>query len=390
MPTVVFIHGTGVRRPGFATLARHVTAGLTALRDDLHIVPYYWGDQHGVSLAAHGASIPPETGEDRAISDFPEWPAEEHDVAAWGVLHADPDAELALAAAAADRADERPPGSVSPEHLLQERLSTLAAESDDVVPEWAPAISEAATRLGGHPLLGPAAASLDPDELAVIAARALVAHAVHRALDAGHPLIPDGDYRDVWVDRIAQYLGALPGGSERGVRGRLLGAAGGLASRAVLRHRHSLTHAAHPAAGDVLRYLCRGEGVRSELRALVADLRPPVVLVGHSLGGIMALDALVATALPQVRLLVTVGSQAPFLYESGCLPSLVHPQPLPPHVPDWLNVYDPRDILSYVGARLFPGRVTDTAVDSRQPFPAAHSAYWTNPRVYRLIAEHLP
>lgn len=87
---------------------------------------------------------------------------------------------------------------------------------------------------------------------------------------------------------------------------------------------------------------------------------------------------------------MTVGSQAPFLYESGSLPTLEHPAPLPPHVPDWLNLYDRRDLLSYLGEGLFPGRVTDTPVDSRQPFPAAHSAYWTNPAVFRHIVERLP
>jgi hypothetical protein len=87
---------------------------------------------------------------------------------------------------------------------------------------------------------------------------------------------------------------------------------------------------------------------------------------------------------------VTAGSQGPFLYESGSLPSLEHPEPLPPHMPDWLNLYDPHDLLGYLGAGLFPGRVTDVRVDSRQPFPAAHSAYWTDPVVYRHIVERLP
>ncbi|MFE2331883.1 hypothetical protein HFP71_08165 [Streptomyces sp. ARC32] len=174
------------------------------------------------------------------------------------------------------------------------------------------------------------------------------------------------------------------------MRSLALRVAGSAASRAVVRRRRALTEAAHPAAGDVLRYLSRGEAVRAGLRTLLAGLEPPVAVVAHSLGGIIALDTLVLTPLPQVRLLVTAGSQAPFLYESGSLPSLEHPAPLPAHFPDWLNLYDPRDLLSYLGAGLFPGRVTDVAVDSRQPFPAAHSAYWTNPAVYRHIVDRLP
>jgi hypothetical protein len=59
-------------------------------------------------------------------------------------------------------------------------------------------------------------------------------------------------------------------------------------------------------------------------------------------------------------------------------------------VPNWLNVYDPRDLLSYVGAPLFPGRVEDVEVDNRQPFPPSHSAYWANPQVWDAIVSRLP
>ncbi|MFD0503038.1 alpha/beta fold hydrolase [Streptomyces chiangmaiensis] len=239
-------------------------------------------------------------------------------------------------------------------------------------------------------MLAPAAAALSPEDLAVLLARALTARVVAAALDADQPLISDGDTRDAVAARLAEALGAPPAGSGRTLRGRLLRIATGAAARAALRRRRALTEAAHPAAGDILRYLSRGEPLRAELRALIGELPAPVVLIGHSLGGIIALDTLVAAPLPQVRLLVTAGSQGPFLYESGSLPSLSHPQPLPPHVPDWLNLYDPRDLLAYLGAGLFPGRVTDVSVDSRQPFPAAHSAYWANPAVYRHIVDRLP
>jgi hypothetical protein len=405
MPTVVLIHGTGVRHPGLSTLVGRVAAGLTQVRDGVRLVPYDWGGPHGAVLAAGGLSLPPEGGTDRGIGDAPSAPPfaadENADVADWAALYADPDTELALAAAAVGEAAERPPGSALPEQRLQEALGALAALGGEVVGKrgtgatdavraWTPQVADAAAELRGHPLLVPAAEVLDPDALATVVARSLVARTVVAALASGDPLVPDGPVRDALVDRIAQYLGAAPRGTERGVRAWLFARAGHLASRAVVRRRHALTQAAHPAAGDVLRYLSRGEPVRTGLRALVAELEPPVTLLGHSLGGIIALDTLITTPLPQVRLLVTVGSQGPFLYESGSLPSLVHPEPLPPHVPDWLNLYDPRDLLGYLGAGLFPGRVTDVVVDSRQPFPAAHSAYWTNPDVYRLIGERLP
>ncbi|MFC9467535.1 hypothetical protein, partial [Streptomyces coelicoflavus] len=256
--------------------------------------------------------------------------------------------------------------------------------------ELGPGLTRAVADLEAHPLLAAAAAALAPDDLAEVAARCLTARVVAGLLDSDAPLVPAGDTRDAVAGRLAAALGASAPGTERGLRSMALRAVSSAASRAVVRRRRALTEAAHPAAGDVLRYLSRGEAVRAGLRSLLAGLEPPVAIVAHSLGGIIALDTLVLTPLPQVRLLVTAGSQAPFLYESGSLPSLEHPTPLPAHVPDWLNLYDPRDLLSYLGAGLFPDRVTDVAVDSRQPFPAAHSAYWTNPEVYRHIVDRLP
>ncbi|MBA4862445.1 hypothetical protein H1V43_13790 [Streptomyces sp. PSKA54] len=385
--TVVFIHGTGVREPRFTALAESVRASLDAERSGLRFVPFYWGDTHGATLGAGGASLPPSTGHARTLAAQD---GDGGDIAAWGVLYDDPDAELALAAAAAPPKAERPPGAARPEQSVRVRLGELAAQGDAAAAELGPGLAESATALAAHPLLAPAAAALSPEELAVLLARALTARVVAAALDADAPLIPDGDTRDAVAARLAETLGAPPAGSGRTLRGRLLRIATGAAARAALRRRRALTEAAHPAAGDILRYLSRGEPLRAELRALIGELHGSVVLIGHSLGGIIALDTLVGAPLPQVRLLVTAGSQGPFLYESGSLPSLTHPQPLPPHVPDWLNLYDPRDLLAYLGAGLFPGRVTDVSVDSRQPFPASHSAYWTNPAVYRHIVGRLP
>ncbi|MFE7231854.1 alpha/beta fold hydrolase [Streptomyces sp. NPDC002405] len=363
-----------------------MAAELVARRGGLRMVPFYWGGTHGATLGAGGASLPPQAGTSRAPAEA----ASDQEAAEWAALYADPDAELTFAAAQAADVAEQPPGAVPPQQRLQVLLAHLAAQGDGPAAELGPGLARAATELAAHPLLGSAAVALGPEELAVLAARRLVARVIAEGLNVDLPLVPGGDRRDAVVHRLAQELGARAQGTERGLRTRLLRVAGAAAAGVVQRRRRALTEAAHPAAGDILRYLSRGEAVRADLRTLIAGLVPPVVLVGHSLGGIIALDTLVTTPLPQVRLLVTAGSQAPFLYESGSLPSLEHPEPLPAHVPEWLNLYDPRDLLAHLGAGLFPGRVTDAAVDSRQPFPAAHSAYWTNPEVYRLIVERLP
>jgi hypothetical protein len=58
--------------------------------------------------------------------------------------------------------------------------------------------------------------------------------------------------------------------------------------------------------------------------------------------------------------------------------------------PTWLNIYDKHDFLSYVGSKLFPGQVIDVEVDSRQPFPYSHSAYWTNRATWDAIVSRMP
>lgn len=101
------------------------------------------------------------------------------------------------------------------------------------------------------------------------------------------------------------------------------------------------------------------------------------------------MDLLATQALPQVRLLVTVGSQAPLLYELNALPALPFGTDLPPTMPRWVNIFDRRDLLAYTGAGVFPGRVEDREVDNRAPFPRSRSAYFANERFYAVLDEVL-
>ena len=79
-----------------------------------------------------------------------------------------------------------------------------------------------------------------------------------------------------------------------------------------------------------------------------------------------------------MKSLITVGSQVPYFYEIDALQSLRYDVPLPRHVPPWLNIYDLRDFLSYICAGVFKEGVQDLPVDSKQPFPHSHGAYWSN------------
>ncbi|GHI21156.1 hypothetical protein [Streptomyces hydrogenans] len=397
MTTVLFVHGTGVREPGYGGSLERIREGLAAVRPDVTVAPCHWGGSAGSALRADGLSVP-GYGTGRAAPG--EEDPEAGDVEFWGLLYVDPLLELRLLAPESGARAELAPGAAPAGEALT--AAALALARDEVLRglldaagiggEFAAAVAAVVTSPDGRDFLRSPAAPGEPDALA----RAFVAEAVRRTAARG-PAAPalDGTARDAAVARIAALLPGDAAGSHRGPVTRRVGRLAGrlvlgLASAQAVRRRSALTDAAHPAAGDVLLYLARGEAIREAVAAAVRAARPPVVVLAHSLGGIASLDLLVLRELPEVRLLVTVGSQAPFLYELGALPSLEYGAPLPAHVPPWINVYDRRDLLSYVGAGLFPGRVRDVAVDGRQPFPMAHSAYWGNPELYRLLAAELP
>ncbi|MFI6418128.1 hypothetical protein ACIBG6_12100 [Streptomyces sp. NPDC050842] len=333
----------------------------------------------------------------------------DEDVEFWGLLYLDPLLELRLLASESAARTELAPGSLPPGEALSSAAQSLTGDARlrelldaaGIGEEFPASVAAVLTSPDCRQFLRSPAAS---DEVGALA-RAFTAEAVRRRAERqGAAQAFDGTARDEAVARIVALLPGDPSdgadgsdgpGTHRGpVTRRVKKLAGrlalGLASAQAVKRRSALTDAAHPAAGDVLLYLSRGDAIREVVAEAVRAAEPPVVLLAHSLGGIASLDLLVLRALPEVELLVTVGSQAPFLYELGALPSLEHGSPLPEHVPRWVNVYDRRDLLGYVGAGVFPDRVQDVALDSRQPFPLSHSAYWSNPELYRLLAEELP
>jgi pimeloyl-ACP methyl ester carboxylesterase len=138
--------------------------------------------------------------------------------------------------------------------------------------------------------------------------------------------------------------------------------------------------------GDILLYQAHGATIRDFIRRKIEAATPPVTLISHSLGGIACFDLMAAPDAPEIACLVTVGSQAPFLYEIGALHSLKRPQGLPDAFPRWLNIYDRNDFLSFAAHRLFEEAV-DLSISSGQPFPDSHSAYFTNEAVWNAIRD---
>ncbi len=184
-----------------------------------------------------------------------------------------------------------------------------------------------------------------PDHAQAIS-RALVARTIVGSQDAGQPVI-SGEVRDGLDDRIRVLLG----GQVMGVSDRLTRPLKGMATWYARHNRGKLADKTANPSGDIMRYLVRGEAARAFIQAHIQGLaHRRVVVLAHSLGGIMSVDLLIRTALPNIAQLVTVGSQSPFLYEVGAFPSLEPPDQPPEHFPPWLNLYDHRDLLSYVGA----------------------------------------
>jgi len=391
MSTVIFVHGTGIREPVFARLFGRVQSELRRRRPELDVQPCYWGGAEGARLWHGGGSVP---GYDatRGIAPGPQ----DEEIALWNLLYQDSLWELRIFAMTSPAGRDLPPGRPRPADMLDASVQALDPSGDlaaalaaaGLAGTFEPARAVIATSPVYRQALAAAGDSIGALRLAV--ARAIVAEALAEHEDADTPVVPDAAARDQVVRLLAKDLG----GQERGVpdlvadpvRGHALR----LATVRARRLRGALTDAADPSAGDVLLYQARGDRIRAFIAKRVATAAEPVVLLTHSLGGIAAVDLLATRPLPSVRLLVTVGSQAPFLYEIGALSSLAHDDPLPAHMPAWLNIYDPDDLLSYVGAPLFPGQVEDVEVSNGQPFPQSHIAYWANPKVWDAIVSRLP
>jgi hypothetical protein len=398
MTTVIFVHGTGGRKPAYAVTFHDIEKELSKLNPEIKLVPCLWGEPHGTKLNANGASIPEydSTGGTAKSNN-----QEVSPVDVWEQLYKNPLYEILLLSLRPIRGQAAVPGKLTPSQKLRNKVNQLTACSTlrtqlqqcGIAEVFDQAHQEVTQSNSYNRLLNTASASLDEDYAAI--SRAIVAQAIELCdqefIDT--PIHFDPDLRDKTVDSINR---ELTNETSRGligdiVKNQVLSGLKYLGNRHLQRQRGSLTDAAYPFSGDILFYQTKGQKIREFIREQVENVEPPVVLLAHSLGGIACVDLLIAHKLPQVKLLVTVGSQAPFLYEIDALQSLPYGEFLPEYFPKWLNIYDLRDILSYVGDRqgLFPGRIKDVKVDNQQPFPESHGAYWYNPATWDAILNEL-
>ena len=413
MVHVVFVHGTGVREPAFTEALSTVRAGLKAAIPGVTVHPCYWAGTCGSDIG-EGLSIPLYA---QAMGDDVITPADEA-LSEWAILLEDPLLELRLLASRSGEDDGVPgPG---PAHALRLQLAEVQRllslhQFAGLEGENAEAFLASLVQLLAMPEFDNAIINgvqnevdgADPlDPVRMVVARAAVAGWLVALLDL-QKLAPMAKRRDELVQTtyvklggsIAQQLGLLDD-----LRSVLLAPLKVMMRQVVIdpslrmaawggrRYRHTLANAATPAAGDVLLYQARGKPIRNFITATAEAVGQPVVLLAHSLGGIACVDLLIEQSHPNIRGIITAGSQAPFFYEIGALTSRARGAPMPSTMPPWLNIYDKNDLLSFLASPLMQGKdnqVSDVSVDSGQPFPASHSAYWSNPAVWEASAKFI-
>ncbi|NEO38075.1 MAG: hypothetical protein F6J90_17750 [Moorea sp. SIOASIH] len=394
MTTLVFVHGTGVRQAAYEQTFKIVEGFVTKQRPDITVVPCFWGEQFGSKLNAKGASIPLFD----ATLALDQGEEEEQNIILWQQLYQNPLYELGLLSFQPRAAGDSNPFGEQPGDQLHDRLLALTPTGEFQANLQAAGIAEVFDQARRHvtrsdvyqDVLNQVSDS-DSDCYDTIA-RAIIAQGIFDCQQHNQDsiIIPEPELRDQLVKSLSDALGSQ---KQLGLGDWLqkpLSFLAGPATAWVRSKRGAITEANTPTPGDIILYQSRGQQIRNFIQKTIEDAEPPVVILAHSLGGIACVDLLVMQPIKQVTLLITVGSQAPFLYEINALSSLEFGQPLPDFFPEWLNIYDLRDFLSYIGATLFPNKVQDVLVDSKQPFPQAHSAYWTNPATWKAIIPRLP
>jgi hypothetical protein len=381
--TIIFVHGTGVRLTSFDGASQNAADRAAASGIRKQFVPCAWGDALGAQFS--GLSLPDPPPNQKLKED-------EQDFAEWTWLFDDPLFELYTLTIRDTSSQPRtiPKPGQKPKWLeLWEKIALyepseelrLLLEKNGYERLW----SEAWSRIVRVSPIPKQAFEMSANELpdAVHAlARALVAQIHVLAAEEGIPC-PSRTLRDALVRRMTldwrQQVYGLGTFFANIVKRS--------ATRALRRHRSGLSSAAALPIGDILLYQSRGADIRKFIRYKIEHAEPPVSLVAHSLGGIACFDLLALPDPPSVAHLVTAGSQSPLFYELGALHSLKLPEQ-PANFPPWLNLFDRNDFLSYVAHRLFPS-AQDVEIESGQPFPDSHSAYFSNAVVWTTIGKFI-
>lgn len=412
---VIFVHGTSTREPDYSKSLKKISDGFTEVRSDIKVLPCYWGATQGYPLLGGGKSIPGFVTRERSavLSGNEEagsaatLDAEAQMILLWGLLYDDPFAELVILAEQARRQDTLPLLQSPDGTVLATQLADLAARSRS--PELEALLQQGSIDMTFDSALATVSAdarlqavldSLPDGELDVyqaVVARAIVAQALREAAAQGSEpaLYENAILREETVAALIVGLEQAAGvlGPEE-ILGRLKRMPAWVVNQLVGPARIPVTERALKFASDILRYQTPNGGatIRACILEQVQAASAPVVLLGHSLGGVACVDLLLERDLrDKVKLLVTVGSQAPLFYEIGALQHLRFPNTEGlRQLPYWLNIYDRFDFLAFITRELFgANRIEDCHVSTGQPVSTAHNAYWGAPDTFTAICEAL-
>ena len=404
--TIVFVHGTGVRNDKTHELLRD---GLSAEgRSDIKVIGVSWGDALGVSFTdgdIAGIIAPSAKSLDGRSDEMP-------DEALWEMLLEDPLFELGLMAIRADPNKEVSSGigggAKSEIEIFRQILSNLSPETPTPDGVKADEVKAAGNWLAKEPILADAvraAAGASDDGLISASARALAAHILseYDPYSGEGPLaLYDAGARNGFVDYLEITISPTRSKSVGDwVKRHTIDALANWGKRRAInygtklgrKNRTKLMDFATPFTGDILLYEKRGKPFRDMIIKAINDVSADrkVVVVGHSLGGVIAVD--VACEVPEkISCLITVGSQPSFFLLADSLDQFRRNKGFTSKFPEWLNIFDRNDFLSFRGRSIFPQSImlTDKEATSGVGFPAAHGAYWRNQEVFRLIAEKCP
>jgi hypothetical protein len=390
MGSIVFVHGIGVRESAeggehpFEATCRVIRFELALNQIGLPLVPCGWGDDLGARLRSNGQCFPKKLGTLGVplIRDDP--------AGLWQTLLEDPTFELRALSAIGGVPGLAAPGQKPAWVQLQVRLATLVP--DEALRQMLSGLQleepfkEATDRIRSSK---PAADAIYHPQCARALARAITALTVRIGESCGipPPPLPELEQLAAETERVLQ-VGQL-GGVGDWAKTVILGWATTWAER----QRTTLAGTATPIAGDVIYYQAQGSEIRARINEVVGKAPEPVAMLAHSLGGIAGVEALCETPelRKRVRKLITVGSQSGFFYEINALRTLPFGAHLPPDFPDWLNLWDNRDLLSFLVEPVFSGGRTrrDLEVQSGLPFPSSHSGYWRQRAVWEAIKTFL-
>jgi hypothetical protein len=411
----IFVHGTGVRQPAYRIALKKIRKHLKKEDKSFPVYECYWGDKFGSKLNEGGKSIPTFDTNRSVGGSLSE---EDYKMGLWNLLYQDPFFELEILSLRESENNYPPPNQQLPGQGLDKSIRNFTPS---------PALLEQLAQAGIKEEIFQQAKkkiieddnyrnAINQAQLSTMGdyrwaiAKALVAQSAILVSETYgvQALCLTGDSRDQIVTETVSAIG----GSERGVGDwvknllqeklpKLLDSAVVTTTNGILqiptgwalRKRGSLSESIAATAGDVIMYQSRGQAIRDFIREKIKRIQGhPVILIAHSLGGIAAVDLLLEPDPPKVDLLVTIGSQAPLLYEWNALTKMEYQTGarLPDTFPKWLNIYDERDFLSYIGSGIFPDQVEDIKVSNGQPFLTSHGAYWNNPKVWSAIFERIP